>query len=77
MTQKEIILSHLLDGKTITNLEAIDLYGITRVSDIISKLRKDGYPISTINEKCITRLNKEATYGRYKMRLEQIPCSKG
>jgi len=73
MSQKDIILSHLLDGKTITNLEAIDLYGITRISDIISKLRKEGYPISTIPEKTITRYGKEAEYGRYKMRLEQIP----
>lgn len=77
MTQKEQILSHLLDGKSITNLEAIQLYGITRVSDIVLKLRKDGWPISTIEEKCPSRYQKGvATYGRYKMRMEQIPCIK-
>ena len=74
MTQKEMILSHLLDGKSITNLEAIDQYGITRVSDVVLKLRRDGWPISTTEEITINRYGKKVSYGRYKLR--EIPQQK-
>lgn len=45
MTQKECVLKHLQEGKTITSMQAINLYGATRLSGIIYFLRNDGHDI--------------------------------
>ena len=46
-TQKSIVRQHLLDGNSITPLEALKLCGSLRLSAIIFKLREDGLPIVT------------------------------
>lgn len=53
-TQKKQVLSHLLEFGSITSWEAIDLYGITRLSQYIYLLTKDGYLIDRI-----TRVNSD------------------
>ena len=47
MTQISRVLDHLKSGKTITSIEAIKLYGATRLSAIIWELRRDGYDIAS------------------------------
>ncbi len=49
MTQKEQVLHHLKQQKTITSWEAIQDYGITRLSAWIHELKKDGYVIKSHN----------------------------
>lgn len=44
-TQKSAVRQHLLDGKSITPLEALKLYGSLRLSAIIFDLREEGLPI--------------------------------
>ena len=39
------ILAHLLTGKTITNNESMLVYHVSRLSDVILKLRRAGYKI--------------------------------
>lgn len=46
-TQKSIVRQHLLDGNSITPLEALRLCNSLRLSAIIFKLREDGLPIVT------------------------------
>jgi hypothetical protein len=46
-TQKSIVRQHLLDGKSITQLEALNLCGSQRLSAIIFCLREEGLPIVT------------------------------
>ena len=46
-TQIEQVLLHLLSGRTITQLEALRLYGSLRLSSIIFRLRDQGYDIRT------------------------------
>lgn len=46
-SQKSKILAHLKEGKTITPLPALYLYGCFRLAAIIHLLRNDGYNIST------------------------------
>jgi hypothetical protein len=41
------IKNHLLRGETLTGLQAIDLYGVYRLSSVINRLRKDSLPIET------------------------------
>ena len=53
-TQKKQVLWHLLENGSITSWDAIELYGITRLSQYIYLLTKDGYMIDRI-----TRTNSD------------------
>ena len=44
-SQKAMIRAHLLDGKSITPLEALNKFGSLRLSAIIFRLREEGLPI--------------------------------
>lgn len=46
-TQRQRVLAHLMSGKSITPIEALDLYGSFRLSSIIFDLRDQGYDIRT------------------------------
>jgi len=41
------ILAHLISGKTITPIEALELYGSFRLGALIFNLRADGHNIKT------------------------------
>lgn len=47
MSQKELILNHLLDGKSITPLEALDLFKCFRLGAMIWDLKKEGHDIKS------------------------------
>lgn len=47
MSQYEIVLKHLKQGKEISQLEATKKYGILRLGAIIFNIRQDGYLITT------------------------------
>lgn len=67
-SQREQILKHLESGKTITPLEALNLFDCFRLSDVIFKLRKEGYDIRTKDLK--VKSNKiVAQYSIYQMKL--------
>ena len=44
-TQKSVVRQYLLDGNSITPLEALRLCGSLRLSAIIFRLREEGIPI--------------------------------
>lgn len=46
-SQCKKILAHLLEGNTITNNESMLVYHVPRLSDVIMKLRRSGYEITT------------------------------
>lgn len=47
MSQKARVRAHLLKGKSITQIDALRLYGSLRLSAIIYDLRDEGIPIVT------------------------------
>lgn len=47
MTQTDAILDHLKSGRSITPLEALELYGVFRLGARILDLRREGYDIQT------------------------------
>lgn len=47
--QKDMVLHHLLKHGSITSWDAIQLYGITRLSQYIYLLRKEGYVFEKVN----------------------------
>lgn len=61
----EKVLNHLKEYGCITSLEAIELYGATRLSAIIYNLRNHGYNISTIDIPFTDRFGSKSIYGKY------------
>ena len=47
MSQRDAILNHLESGRTITSLEALNLYGCLRLAAIIHTLREEEFQIKT------------------------------
>ena len=64
-TQKKRVLSHLKKYGKITSAEAFTWYGITRLADVIFKLRKDGYEITTQDTVGKNRYNEDCRYATY------------
>ena len=65
MTKTEKVMIHLREHNTITSLEAIELYGATRLSAIIYNLRKQGMNIRTDKIEFVDRFGSKAFYGKY------------
>ena len=65
MTQKEAVLEYFKTNKTLTQLQAIDLFGATRLSDIVYKLKKEGHRITTDTKETINRYGHKVSYGVY------------
>ena len=63
--QKEAVLYHLQQFQTITSLEAISEYGATRLSDIIFRLRKEGYNIESLPFIKRNRFGNSVTLSKY------------
>lgn len=62
-TQLETIRKHLLDGKSITPLHALTVYGISRLSSVIERLRIQGLHIVTVMKQ--DEVGRK--YGEYKL----------
>ena len=66
MTNKtQEVLKHLQNNNEITSRQAIELFGATRLSAIIFKLRKRGYNIITKREEIIDRYGNTCQFARY------------
>lgn len=61
----EKVLNHLKEHGTITSLEAIELYGATRLAAIIFILRKRGLNIETMDIPFTDRFGVKSHYGKY------------
>ena len=64
-TQKEAIMWHLKTYGKITSWEAIKEYGATRLSDIIFRLKNEGYNIKTNLVKKENRFGNITTIAKY------------
>lgn len=68
VTKTEKVLNHLQMYGDITSWEAIQLYGVTRLSAIIFNLRKKGYDIESIPHEFTDRYGDKATYVKYQLK---------
>ena len=66
-TQKDEVLLHLILNRTITSLEAIKEYNITRLADKIYTLRKEGFKITSELKKFTNRYGNTSNYATYKL----------
>ena len=67
-TQQETVLAHLQSGETITSIQAIMEYGITRLAAVICELRKQGWCIDSVVEIGVNRAGRKVNYTRYILR---------
>lgn len=65
ITYKKLLLNHLKTNKTITSMEAIELFGNTRISEYIRQLRVEGYPITSVPKKVKTRYGRTTKIAVY------------
>ncbi len=63
--QKEAVLYHIKQFQTITSLEAISEYGITRLAHYIYKLKKEGYNIQSLPFIKRNRFGNTVTLSKY------------
>ena len=65
-TQCQMVIEHINKRGSITSLEAIKEYGITRLGSVIHILRrKENYNILSKNETSKNRYGRKVTYSRY------------
>ena len=63
----ELISEHLIKYGSISSIEAIDLYGCTRLSARIADLRKRGWPITSDMATAKNRYGHTTNYAVYRM----------
>ena len=59
------VLKHLKEHGSITSMEAIKLFGATRLSAIIFNLRRHGHNIVTVEKKGVDRYGHQVKYANY------------
>ena len=64
-TQTTEVLKYMQTHKGITSIQAIEKFGATRLSDIIFRLRKEGYEIETESITKKNRYGHTTTFARY------------
>lgn len=67
MTQQEAVLEHLKTKGSLSSLQAIRLYGCTRLSARILQYKKQGYKFETTNKTTKNRYGYHCTYAVYKL----------
>jgi len=65
ITKKGMVKNHLLKHKSITSLQAIELYSATRLSAIIFTLRKSGLHIVTKDVTIKDRFGNNCIFAKY------------
>lgn len=68
MNQCDKVLLQLKGGATVTSLEMIRLFGITRLATHIHVLRQDGWPIRTEMVEVRNRFGERCTVARYSLK---------
>ena len=68
---KVALIKHFKEHKSITSMEAFQLFGITRLSARIFELRANGYNIETCMVENITRFGEPCRYAKYIFKGEE------
>ena len=68
MNKTIAVLQHMREHEGITQLEATELYGATRLSSIVFNLRKRGHDIETVTMGTTDRYGHAINYAKYVLR---------
>lgn len=64
-SQKEMILEYMESGNSITQIEATERFGCTRLASRINELRNEGYDIRSKTKTSKNRYGVTTTYSQY------------
>ena len=67
MTQAQMVLRHLEDFGSITQMDAMQDYGIMRLASRVNDLRREGHPIVTEVVEGRNRYGEKTRWARYRM----------
>ena len=67
LTQKERIIRHLKDKGTLTSLEAMQEYGIMRLTSRVCELKDQGYLIRSEFVSSTNRYNEAVSFSKYSL----------
>lgn len=65
MNKTTAVLDHMREHGSITQMEATELFGATRLGAIVFNLRKRGHDIETVTVGMTDRYGHAANYARY------------
>jgi|TARA_B100001094_G_scaffold140387_2_gene136052 hypothetical protein len=65
LTQKDRIIRHLKDKGSITSLEAMQEYGIMRLTSRVCELKDEGYKIRSEFVSSKNRYNEPVSFSKY------------
>lgn len=65
INKTQLIKKHLIEKGSISTWEAINLYGETRLADVVYRLKKRGMDIATILIDCVDRYDNNGHYANY------------
>ena len=65
MNKTTAVLEHMREHGSITQLEATELFGATRLGAIVFNLRKRGHDIETVTVGMTDRYGHAVNYARY------------
>ena len=71
LSNKQVVVNYLKSNKSITDIIAADTLGVRRLSDVIFRLRNEGFSITTVMHTNKNRRGKSCNYGEYI--LKSIP----
>ena len=69
------VLKYLQTHGSITSMEAINLFGATRLSAIIFNLRKKGYNITSVDKTTKDRYGHTVPYAEYRLNVSASTVS--
>lgn len=67
MSKTKKILSYLKEGKQLSQLEATDMFGTTRLASIIFALKERGYNIKTHIVHSLDRFGNDVKFAKYEL----------
>jgi len=65
VTQIELVKNHMLSGKSLSSMQAIRLFGCTRLADKIFRLKKQGYVIHKEMREGVSKYGIKYEYAVY------------
>ena len=71
MTQRERVTKYINEFGSISSLEAFRDLGVTRLADVVFKMKKDGIEFNTQTEKSINRYGDAVYFARYSFKEQE------
>jgi len=71
MTQKQAVLRYINDFGSISSMEAFSELGVTRLADVIYRIKKDGREVNSVTETIVNRYGVKVNFSRYNIPKSQ------